>query len=434
MLGQSNPRSYCATDFDIFLGMDVDKKSIDFTCSDSKGILRSLHIPNNSEHLVRYVRKHFPGQRVIWAYEAGPTGYGLYDGLTAAGFTCLVSPASMIPTAPGQRVKTNRLDSKKITEALRAGQLKSIHVPSSTYRHLRHLTKIRDLVVRQIGGTKCRIKALLLFEGIPFPEAPQKSHHWSRSVIAQLHRLPCSEAVKFRLGRYLEALEFQRQQYLKITRERRNFCRHESELKRCLSYLTSIPGIGQIIAPHLLARIGHWQNLEEHRVHELAAFLGLVPAEHSTGDRVHRGSITRAGDKRLRSKLLQGAWTAIRQDPELREFYRSVYRRHAPQVAARKAIVAVARKLTTRIFAVLKEQRPFVLRSEIHSRPLLPEEIGHRQRLDASQKEEERTFRVSFSRQRLSRGLRPSGAHLSQCDGSKAVPRMAASLSGTKGA
>jgi transposase len=389
MLGQSNQRIYCPTEFDIFLGMDVDKKSIAFSCSDGKRILRSVHIPNHSDHLVRYVRKHFPDQRVLFAYEAGPTGYSLYDGLTAAGFACLVSPPSMIPTAPGQRVKTNRLDSKKITEALRAGQLKSIHVPSPTYRHLRHLTKVRDLVVRQVAGTKCRIKALLLFEGIPFPEAAPKSHHWSRSVIARLQKLPCSGGVRFRLDRLLEALEFQRQQYVKITRELRTFCRQDPELQRSVSYLTSIPGIGQIVAPHLLARIGPWQNLQEHRVDELAAFLGLVPTEHSTGDRVHRGSITRGGDGRLRSKLVQSAWTAIRQDPELREFYRTVHRRHPQHLAARKAVVAVARKLTTRIFAVLKEQRPYVLRPRIHSRPLLPGEIGPRERLDAAQKEED---------------------------------------------
>jgi transposase len=390
MLGQAKQRTYCPADFDIFLGMDVDKKSIDFTCSDSQKLLRSVHIPNHSEPLVRYVQKHFPNQRVLFAYEAGPTGYGLYDGLKAAGFSCLVTPPSMIPTAPGQRVKTNRLDSKKITEALRAGQLKSIHVPSLTYRHLRHLVKVRDLVVRQIGGTKCRIKALLLFEGIPFPEARAKSYSWSRSVVVQLQKLSCSGGVRFRLDRLLEALEFQRQQYLKVTREIRNFCRQDPELKRSVSYLVSIPGIGQIVAPHLLARIGPGQNLQEHRVHELAAFLGLVPTERSTGDRVRRGSITRGGDSRLRSKLVQSAWTAIRQDPELREFYRSVYRRHPQPVAARKAIVAVARKLTTRIFAVLKEQRPFILRPQVHSRPLLPGEIGPRERLDDKQKEEDR--------------------------------------------
>ncbi|MFQ5947151.1 MAG: transposase, partial [Anaerolineae bacterium] len=125
-------------------------------------------------------------------------------------------------------------------------------------------------------------------------------------------------------------------------------------------YLTSIPGIGWIVASHLLSRIGDWRQLRH--VRQLAAFLGLVSREHSTGEQIHRGSITRTGDARLRNKLIQGAWAAMQRDPELREFYWRIYRRHPRDEAARKAIVAVARKLTTRIYAVLKEQRPYVVR------------------------------------------------------------------------
>ena len=92
----------------------------------------------------------------------------------------------------------------------------------------------------------------------------------------------------------------------------------------------------------------------------------------------------------MRNKLIQSAWVSIRQDPELREFYQRVYQRHPKKVAARKAIVAVARKLTTPIYAVLKEQRPFVLR-EISAAPLTTEETaGHRERLDGQQNEQSR--------------------------------------------
>src|ERR687898_2946257 len=104
------------------------------------------------------------------------------------------------------------------------------------------------------------------------------------------------------------------------------------------------------------------------------AFLALVPTENSTGDSVDRGSITHTGDGRLRSKLIQAAWSAIRQDAELREFYRSVFKRHPRDRAARKAIVGVARKLTTRIYAVLKQQRPYVVTEKVHSAPLIQEE------------------------------------------------------------
>ena len=122
---------------------------------------------------------------------------------------------------------------------------------------------------------------------------------------------------------------------------------------------------------------------------QIAGFLGLVSSEHSTGEKENRGPITRIGDQRLRNKLIQCAWVAIRQDPELRAFYRQVYERQPKEVAARKAIVAVARKLTTRMYAVLKQQRPYEIRADSSIAPLTAEETaGVRERLDAAQNDE----------------------------------------------
>lgn len=133
-----------------------------------------------------------------------------------------------------------------------------------------------------------------------------------------------------------------------------------------------------------MARLGDWREIDN--VRSIAGFLGLVSSEHSTGEKENRGAITRAGDSRLRNKLIQSAWVTIRKDPELREFYRRIYARHPKKVAARKAIVAVARKLTTRIYAVLNEQRPYVVRPDISTAPLTAEETaGPRERLDGQQ-------------------------------------------------
>jgi len=370
-----NPR-----DYDIFAGLDVDARSISASFGESDGMIRSLRMPSRAENLLAYVRKQFPRQRVAFAYEAGPTGYGLYDQLIAAGHRCLVVAPSMVPSAPGQRVKTNRLDGLKLMTGLRGGQLKSIQVPSTAYRDLRHLTQLRDTAVRQATAAKCRIKALLLFEGIPFPECPV-TNPWSNRVIQQLKGLPCAPAVRFKLDQLLASLAFGREQVAQTTREIRRFCTQEPELNRCRAYLTSIPGIGEIIASQLLARIGDWRHLRH--VRQLAAFVGLVASEHSTGEDIRRGSITRSGDGRLRAKLIQGAWSAIRRDGELREFYQRIYQRHPQHQAARKAIVAVARKLTTRIYAVLVEQRPYQIRGQ--DGVLQEEAVRPLERLDASQ-------------------------------------------------
>jgi transposase len=358
-------------EYDIFAGLDVDKRRLAVTFTSHQGFIRSVAMPYSVEQLVNHVRKHFPEKKGAFAYEAGPTGYGLYDGLVAQAYRCLIAAPAMIPQAPGQRVKTNRLDSRRLAETLRGGQLKSIHVPSVPYRELRHLTQLRDTFVSEVVGMKQRIKSLLLVEGIEFPQAPPGSQ-WSALVKKQLRQLPCAATVRFKLDQLLDSLAFSEQQVVKTTREIRRFCQTDPELSQCIKYLTSISGIGWIVGSQLLARIGDWRELKN--IRQLGGFLGVVPTEHSTGEKTQRGAITHSGDPRLRSKLIQAAWAAIRQDGELREFYRVVCRTHPRPVAARVAIVAVARKLSVRIAVVLRQQRPYEVRKKVCSAPLTQEE------------------------------------------------------------
>jgi len=386
MTGQTQVSRFIPSDYDIFAGLDVDKRSIAMTVCDHKTLIKSQRLPYSSAQLLNYVGKHFPGQRVAFVYEAGPTGFGLHDDLTANHHTCLVVAPSMVPTAPGQRVKTNRIDSRKLSLGLRGGELRSIHVPSRSYRELRHLVQLRDTHVGQLTATKLRIKALLLCEGIPFPEAPPSSQ-WSARVVAELRVLPCPEEVHFKLEHLFGTLYFHFNSAAVVQKRIRRFCQNDPELRQSISLLKSLPGIGWIVAAHAVARLGDWREIEN--VRSIAGFLGLVSSEHSTGDKVNRGSITRSGDSRLRNKLIQSAWVAIAKDPELRAFYRGVFERQPKKVAARKAIVAVARKLTTRMYAVLKQQRPYVIRPDISTAPLTTEEtVGPRERLDAAQSDQ----------------------------------------------
>jgi len=386
MTVQSQVSTFIPRDYEIFGGLDVDKRSMAVTFADHGRLLQSLHLPYSSEHLLHYVRKHFPRQRLAFVYEAGPTGFGLYDDLVAEGYPCLVVAPSMVPRAPGQRVKTNRLDSKKLSEGLRGGQLRSIHVPAPSYRELRHLVQLRDTQVRQLTATKCRIKSLLLYEGIPFPEAPA-SGQWSARVLQELEALPCSGAVRFKLDHLIGTLYFHFNSAVIVQKQIRRFCQKDPELRQAITLLMSLPGIGWIVAAHSVARLGDWRLITN--VRQIAGFLGLVSSEHSTGEKENRGAITRSGDSRLRNKLIQSAWVAIGKDPELRAFYRRIYARHPKKVAARKAIVAVARKLTTRMYAVLKQQRPFVIRPESSTAPLTAEETAcPRGRLDSAQSDQ----------------------------------------------
>lgn len=268
-------------------------------------------------------------------------------------------------------MKTNRLDSKSLARKLRGADLHSIHIPSPTYRELRHLVQLRDTHVSQVAATKCRIKALLTYQGIEFPSA---NGTWSARVVGELQRLSCTGAVRFKLNDLIRTLKFHLQSAAAAEKEIRSFCKNDPELRQNITLLISIPGIGWVVATHLAARLGDPHEIT--KVDQIAGFLGLAGSEHTTGDHENRGSITGVGDKRLRGKLIQSAWVAISKDPELREFFERIQKRHPKKYAARKAIVAVARKLTTRIYAVLKQQRPYALRSDGSIASLTKKETG----------------------------------------------------------
>lgn len=344
------------SDYDLFIGMDVDKRSIALTTRDHLDLGKSLKMSNDVEILLSYIENHHAGKRMAFVYEAGPTGFGLHDAIEASGYKCLVVAPQAVPTARGKRVRTNRLDSIKLAGQLRGGQLEGIRVPSERYRELRELTALRNSQIDDIRATKYRIKALLLRNALEFPEAPA-SGQWSKQVIEQLRVLDCKVTIRFKLDSLLDELAWEQKMVLRTQVALRGMLESDSEFAESMRYLMSIPGVGWIIASYTLARVGDWRNLGQSD--EMSSFIGLVPCEDSTGEGADRGSITKNGDKRLRSMLIQGAWTAIRTDKELREFYERLYKRHPRNLAARVAIVAVARKMAVRMHCVLKERREY---------------------------------------------------------------------------
>lgn len=348
--------NYLPKDYDIFIGLDVDKKSFSFTVKDHNTMQRSKKMPSNPEHFYNYLQNNYKDRKVICAYEAGPTGFYLYDYLNTKNIPCLVVPPLSIPKAPNERVKTNRLDSDKLTQQLKSGNLKPIRVPEGEYRQLRYLVKIRENYSQLRKAAQQRIKALLL-------SAHLDSHikddaRWSRNYIKKLKEIPCTGAVRQSLDMLLEDLMYARERTLTVYQALKEFCKNNETIDQYRRYLQSIPGIGFIVATTILGKVGDPKNLRNPR--ELGAFTGLVPTEKSTGDDINRGSITHLGSETLRFLLIEAAWIAIRKDKLLQQFYYRIKKRHHPKIAAKKAITAVARKLTMIIYRVLKDQRMYV--------------------------------------------------------------------------
>ena len=349
---------YLAKDFETFVGIDTDKNSFSFTTRNKDAMIKSAKIPSNPEILYNYIKKNFDLNKTICAYEAGPTGFSLYDYLTLKRCACIITSPSSLPKAPNEKVKTNKIDSKKIAHCLSTDQLKAIRVPNLAYRDLRHIVKIHENYTDNLRIAKQRIKALLLYENL-YPYIKDCKNNWSSSYIKALKDIPCSDIIRQRLDTIISDMDYNRRQIISNRARLKEFLKKQPTINKNIELLKSIPGIGVITSCAILGKMGDPSNLQNQR--EIAGFTGLAPVEHSTGDDINKGPISGWGDQRLRSLLIEAAWVAIRRDTELEQFYNRIKNRNHPSAAAQKAITAVARKLTQRIYRVLKDQRKYII-------------------------------------------------------------------------
>jgi len=352
------PRGYSPKDFDVFIGLDVDKKSYVFTVRYDDGINRPKRMPASPDMLLKYIIKHHEGKRVICAYETGPTGFGLYDYLTENNIPCLVVSPFTIPKATNETAKTNKIDANKIAEYLHYGKLNSVMVPVGKYRELRHLVRIREKYTTMRIKAKQRIRALLLQESL-YESLKDEGLAWTVEYMHKLKEIKTTDAVRYRLDMLIMDLEYSKTQLLTSYGKLRSFCKIHPEVNKYKTFLKSIPGIGFVIAVTILAKIG--DPLKLCNIRQLASFTGMIPWEKSTGDTENKGPITHMGNKILRSLLVEAAWAAIRRDARLRQFYFRIKGRNHPKAAAKKAIVAVARKMTQIIYRILTDRRTYIL-------------------------------------------------------------------------
>jgi transposase len=349
--------NYIAQDFDAMIGIDVAARTSSLAQWHNNSMTRTITMPSKPDYIANYISKVYPNKRVLCAYEAGPTGFGLHDYLIKQGIDCIVISASSLPKPANSRVKTNRIDAQRITLHLKNGEAKPIRVPEGAWRGLRELIRSRESYAKLQRTSKQRIKSLLLAQSLNYA-MQDADKNWSGRYISQLKELECTDPVRKRLLFLMEDLVYAKTQNARALKELRVYVSEHSDISRNMKYLMSIPGIGFITAVSVLGNIGDPSYLNNPR--ELGCFAGLVPSESSTGDDVKRGSITHLGNTNLRVLLIEASWTTIRKDSRLCQFYHRIRLRHPANIGPQKAITAVARKLTMIIYRVLKDQRDYI--------------------------------------------------------------------------
>lgn len=292
--------------FSKYVGLDAHKEKISVAVADAVGgEARFYGEVSNTPAAVRRLLKRLSGdgEVVSYCYEAGPCGYELYRQIHQSGHACSVVAPSLIPSRPGDRVKTDRRDSVSLARLHRAGELTAVWVPDEVQEAMRDLTRAREDLKHLERQSRQRLSAFLLRHGRRYTAGKSK---WTQAYWRWLERLRFAEPVQqIVLQEYIDSVKQQQSRVAAL----------EAEMARALpswplapvvEALMALRGCRLITAMTVVAELGDISRFDSPP--QLMAFLGLVPSEYSSGQRRCRGGITKTGNGHVRRVLIEAAW------------------------------------------------------------------------------------------------------------------------------
>lgn len=291
----------------LFVGLDVHAETIAVAVAEQGGEVRSLgSIPNRLESIRKMVHKLGPVKHLRVCYEAGPTGYVLYWQLTQLGVACEVIAPSLVPTKAGDRVKTDRRDALKLARCSRAGELTPVWVPNAAQEALRDLVRAREAAKRDQLKARHRLGKFLLRHGRQRPDGikawTKKHREWIKS-----HVRFDEAALEITLGDYVEEVDHVGARIVKLEKAiDEAICQAPPEIRSVIEALQALRGVAQTTAASIVSEVGCLSRFPT--APQLMGYSGLVASEHTTGNRVQRGSITKTGNGHLRRVLVEAAW------------------------------------------------------------------------------------------------------------------------------
>jgi transposase len=326
----------------VYLGMDVHKKTYAVTAICEGQVVKKDTLKADPVVLAAYCKKYFAGAQIESAYEAGFCGFHLHRCLEAEGIKNIVVDAAGMEVAVGNRVKTDKRDSLKLATQLAAGRLKGIHIPSAKREDYRAVTRLRETFSRQRSRFACQLKSLLFQHGLIRADDKKKvSEKWAKA----LETMPLSPGLKYAVGNYITQWRQMDEKIKEIDKELAVQAQKDGTIE---AIYRNVPGIGPVSARILANEVEDTLQFSNER--QLFSYTGLTPSEHSSGEHVRQGHITRHGKPILRKILVQAAWRAIGFDPSLEE----IFQRLSGKVGKKKAIIGIARRLIGRIRACFR--------------------------------------------------------------------------------
>jgi transposase len=241
--------------------------------------------------------------RLKVCYEAGPCGYGLHRQVTALGHDCTVVAPSLVPRRPGDRVKTNRRDAVALARLHRAGELTAVWIPDPVHEAMRDLVRARTAAMEAVRRARQQLQGFLLRHERVFTGRKTWSPAHRRWLAGLRFAHPAQQIV---LQEQIDTIEEAERRRDRLGQQIRELV-PDWLMAPVVTALQAMRGVAFLSAVVLVAEVGDFRRFTTPR--QLMAWLGLVPSEHSSGAKVERGGITKAGNGRARRVLVEGAWS-----------------------------------------------------------------------------------------------------------------------------
>lgn len=340
----------------IYVGIDVHLKSWSVTVLSETSVMKKFSQNPEPEALHKFLTANYPGAAYHSVYEAGFCGFWIHYRLTALGINNIVVNPADVPTKSSEKLrKTDSIDSGKLARSLRAKELKGIYTPDSISLEMRSLIRLKNSITKDTTRQKNRIKSLLRYLGIEIPaEYLHPYSNWSKRFIVWLKEVQMlTPNSRLALDFQIKRLEELRNAKLQMTRALRTLGKTD-QVCEPLRLIMTVPGVGQTTGLVFLSEIDDISRFRS--AEHLAAYIGMIPMCHSSGEKDATGDITKRKHSTMRCNLIEAAWVAIRHDPAMNLVFTENCKRMIPS----KAIVKVARKLVNRLFFVLKHKTEYI--------------------------------------------------------------------------
>lgn len=349
-----------ALDFEstnIFVGIDVHLKNWNISIFTQDLYHKTFNQPPSANVLKNYLEAHFPGGTYYSVYEAGFSGLKAHFDLNQLGIQNIVIHPSDVPTTDKEkRRKSDKVDSVKLARSLRNGDLHGIYTPCQDVLEDRTLFRVRNNIVNDLSKVKNRVKSTLYFYGIEIPDQfkGKKSAYWSKKYISWLQSITLTQqSGKMALKIMIEEAVKLRSSLLDVNHELRKLSLSDKYCSN-MALIRSVPGIGLLTGILFLSEIDDISRFESNN--KLAAMIGIIPDCHSSGENQKETEITKRGHRLLRTNLIESAWHAAFNDPALSKSFSNYCKRMEPN----QAIIRIARKLSNRIYFVLKSKKLYI--------------------------------------------------------------------------